>query len=145
GGTPGGIMAAIAAARSGARVTLVEYHGHVGGMSTSGLGKSDIENKDAIAGLFKEFVQNVRKYYVDKYGEGSDNVKKCKDGYYYEPSVAELVFNEMLKNEKNVQVLLNHQIEDVEMRGDRIAGAIFKNRKTDERRTLHANIFVDAT
>lgn len=145
GGTPGGIMAAIAAARSGARVMLVEYHGHVGGMSTSGLGKSDIENKDAIAGLFKEFVQNIRKYYVDKYGEGSENVIKCKDGYYYEPSVAELVFNEMLQKEKNIQLLVHHQIEDVEMRTDRIEGAIFKNRQTGDRKTIRAKVFVDAT
>lgn len=145
GGTPGGIMAAISAARSGARVILVEYHGHVGGMSTSGLGKSDIENKDAIAGLFKEFVQNVRKYYVDKYGEGSENVIKCKDGYYYEPSVAELVFNQMLQKEKNIETWLDHQVEGAEMRGDRIVGALFRNRKTGETRTIQAKVFVDAT
>ena len=41
GATPAGIMAAIAAARLGSSVTLVEYHGHIGGMSTSGLGKSE--------------------------------------------------------------------------------------------------------
>lgn len=145
GGTPGGIMAAIAAARAGARVTLTEYHGHIGGMSTSGLGKSDIENKDAIAGLFKEFVQRVRKYYVDKYGEGSKNVILCKDGYYYEPSVAEHIFNEMVNEEKNIRVLLNYQIEGVEMESDRIVAAVFKDRKTGEMKTVRAKVFVDAT
>ena len=40
GATPGGVSAAISAARSGRTVTLVEYHHHVGGMMTSGLGKS---------------------------------------------------------------------------------------------------------
>lgn len=49
GGTPAGIMAAIAAARMGSKVILTEYHSHLGGMTTSGLGKSDIENKEAIA------------------------------------------------------------------------------------------------
>jgi NADPH-dependent 2,4-dienoyl-CoA reductase/sulfur reductase-like enzyme len=42
GGTPGGIAAAISAARMGRGVTLVEYNDHIGGMTTSGLGKSDI-------------------------------------------------------------------------------------------------------
>lgn len=32
GGTPGGIASAIAAARMGSEVTLVEYHGHIGGI-----------------------------------------------------------------------------------------------------------------
>ena len=43
GGTPGGIAAAISAARMDREVTLVEYNEHIGGMTTSGLGKSDIE------------------------------------------------------------------------------------------------------
>ncbi|MFM9146868.1 MAG: FAD-dependent oxidoreductase [Verrucomicrobiota bacterium] len=49
GGTPGGITAAISAARLGREVTLVEYHDYIGGMTTSGLGKSDIENRAMIA------------------------------------------------------------------------------------------------
>ena len=43
GGTPGGLASAIAAARLGSRVIVVEPNLHVGGMTTSGLGKSDIE------------------------------------------------------------------------------------------------------
>ena len=38
--TPGGIAAAISAARLGHTVALVESQSHIGGMSTSGLGKS---------------------------------------------------------------------------------------------------------
>ena len=102
----------IGAARFGARVTLIEYHGHLGGMSASGLGKSDIENKQAIAGLFKEFTQRILKYYMDKYGEDSDNVTLCKEGYYYEPSVAELVFNQMIVEDYvDVFFLSNHLIK----------------------------------
>ncbi|MBL8852176.1 MAG: FAD-dependent oxidoreductase, partial [Planctomycetaceae bacterium] len=41
GGTPGGVAAAVAAARMGRTVALVEPHLHVGGMTASGLGKSD--------------------------------------------------------------------------------------------------------
>lgn len=145
GATPAGIMAAIAAARLGCPVTLTEYHGHIGGMSTSGLGKSDIENKDAIAGLFKEFTQRIRRYYVARYGEGSENVTKCKEGYYYEPSVAEQVFNEMIAAEKNIQVLVSHRLEGAKLEGDTLTSLQFTNRISNEPVELTAAVFIDAT
>jgi NADPH-dependent 2,4-dienoyl-CoA reductase/sulfur reductase-like enzyme len=43
GSAPRGIAAAISAARLGRAVTLVEYNDHLGGMTTSGLGKSNTE------------------------------------------------------------------------------------------------------
>ncbi len=45
GATLGGIATAVAATRLGRKVALIEYHDHVGGMATSGLGKSDVENR----------------------------------------------------------------------------------------------------
>src|SRR6187551_1513348 len=78
GGTPGGIAAAISAARLGHEVTLVEYHQHIGGMTTSGLGKSDIENRAMIGGIFKEFVAGVRDHYVKTYGAEHENTKLCQ-------------------------------------------------------------------
>ncbi|WP_339902135.1 FAD-dependent oxidoreductase [uncultured Cyclobacterium sp.] len=145
GGTPAGIMAAIAAARMRSNVMLTAYHSHLGGMSTSGLGKSDIENKEAIAGLFKEFTEKVLQYYIDKYGENSDNVKRCKEGYYYEPSVAELVFNQMIAEEKNIKILFNYQLEEAELNSGRISRLGFKDRKTGENKFLKAEVFIDAT
>lgn len=145
GATPAGVMAAIAAARLGSSVILAEYHGHIGGMSTSGLGKSDIENKDAIAGLFKEFTSRIKQYYVDKYGETSENVVKCKEGYYYEPSVAEHVFNQMVSQEKNIQLLVSHQIEKVNVQGDTAQEVVLKDRVKNEMKTIKAKVFVDAT
>ncbi|MBC8232191.1 FAD-dependent oxidoreductase [bacterium] len=37
GGGPGGIMAALAAARTGAKTLLIEHYGFLGGMATAGL------------------------------------------------------------------------------------------------------------
>ncbi|MEI9808028.1 MAG: FAD-dependent oxidoreductase [Bacteroidota bacterium] len=145
GAAPAGIMAAIAAARLGSSVTLTEYHAHIGGMSTSGLGKSDIENKNAIAGLFKEFTQRIKQYYVDKYGESSDHVVKCKEGYYYEPSVAEHVFNQMIGAEKNIRLLLNHQLEEVTVEADTIKEIKLKDRAKNSIVALKATVFIDAT
>src|SRR5205085_2851557 len=85
GGTPGGIAAAVAAGRLGRTVALVEYQDHLGGMAASGLGKSDIQNRAVIGGLFREFTERVFKHYVKTYGADSENVRLCQDGYYYEP------------------------------------------------------------
>ena len=64
---------------------------HLGIMMTSGLGKSDIENRAMIRGLFREMIDRVYAYHVTTQGENHDNVHLCRDGYYYEPSVAERV------------------------------------------------------
>ena len=37
GGGPSGVVAAVAAARQGVKVTLVERYGHLGGLATGGL------------------------------------------------------------------------------------------------------------
>src|SRR5690554_2959721 len=55
GATPAGIMAAVAAARLGSEVTILEPTDHVGGIMSNGLTKCDITNKKAIGGLFVEF------------------------------------------------------------------------------------------
>ena len=44
GSTPSGVIAAIAASRQGAAVTLVEQTKHVGGMNTSGIGTAETEH-----------------------------------------------------------------------------------------------------
>ena len=50
GGTPGGIMASIAAAREGTSVVLLEQTKHVGGLSTSGLNRDEGEHMDRSTG-----------------------------------------------------------------------------------------------
>lgn len=144
GGTPGGIAAAIAAARQGRTAAIVEYHGHVGAMSASGLGKSDVETRDAIGGLFREFVGQVKNHYIAKYGADSNDVKLCKDGYYYEPHVAEKVFNDMLAKEK-VKIFLRHRLDRVTKEGNRVAEITATNRDTKAETQFQGKVFIDAT
>ena len=120
GGTPGGVAAAVAAARMGSHVTLVESHRHVGGMASSGLGKSDIENRAMIAGIFGEFVERVREHYVTTYGADHPNVDLCHDGYYFEPSVAEEVFESLLAECQTLQVLKGWRLVDVSVETNRL-------------------------
>jgi len=64
GGGPGGIGAAISAARSGAKTVLIERYGHLGGMATGGLvniipNLSDINGTQRIAGLTQELIDRL--------------------------------------------------------------------------------------
>jgi NADPH-dependent 2,4-dienoyl-CoA reductase/sulfur reductase-like enzyme len=64
GAGPGGVGAAVAAARTGADTVLLERYGHLGGMGTGGLvtilpNMSDIDGKQQIAGICKEWVDRL--------------------------------------------------------------------------------------
>lgn len=64
GGGPGGIGAAVAAARNGAKTVLVERYGHLGGLATGGLviaipGMSDHTGEQLIAGICQEWVDRL--------------------------------------------------------------------------------------
>jgi hypothetical protein len=68
-------------------------------MTTSGLGKSDIENRAMIGGIFKEFVSGVHEHYVKTYGPDHENTKLCHEGYYAEP-------HELLGKFRTVELLI---------------------------------------
>lgn len=145
GGTPGGVAAAISAARMGRGVALIECHKHLGGMATSGLGKSDIETREAIGGLFREFVRKVHRYYIGRYGAGSENVKLSRDGYYYEPSVAQKVIDEMVSGETRIRVLTHHRLEEALGEENRVTAIRVRNRDTGAIEELRGRIFIDGT
>ena len=63
GGTSSGIAAAIESSRLGNKVILIEPTNRVGGLTTGGLGQTDIGNKQVIGGIALEFYQNIKKYY----------------------------------------------------------------------------------
>jgi hypothetical protein len=145
GATPGGIAAALAAARLGRSVVLVEYHDHIGGMSTSGLGKSDVENRELIGGLFREFTQRIRQHYVESYGPDSDNVRLCRDGYHSEPSVAEAVFNEMIAEHPDITVLKGRRLISASVTDNRLTSIATESRHSHTPLTLRSDLFIDAT
>lgn len=145
GGTPGGIAAALTAARAGRAVALVEYHKHLGGMSASGLGKSDIDTREAIGGVFNEFVERVYRHYVNTYGQGHENVKVSQNGYTYEPSVAERIFEEMVVAESRIKVYRNHRLTEVVRSGSKVTAIGISNRQTASDVELRGSVFIDGT
>ena len=83
GGNPGGIMAAISAARMGKCSVILERTSHIGGLPANGLGATDIATRAATSGLFGEFVSRIKQYYMETYGESSEQVKMCSEGYHF--------------------------------------------------------------
>lgn len=145
GGTPGGIAAAISAARLGQNVILIESQSHLGGMSASGLGKSDVEKKHLIGGLFREFTERVHRHYLDTYGPDSQDFQLCQSGYYFEPSVAERVFNAMLAECPRITVLLAHTLIRAITTAGKVTGITVTDRRADHEYLFEADVFVDAT
>lgn len=150
GGTPGGIMSAIAASREGKSVVILERSEHIGGLPANGLGATDIATRGATTGLFREFVNHILDYYIAKYGKDSEQVKMCSDGYHFEPHVAAQVFDEMLAPEKkNVTVLTMRQFDaeakNVIMEGSQIKTLKIYNRETKKQEQYSGKVFIDAT
>lgn len=69
GATPGGIMTAVEAARMGKSSVILERTSHIGGLPANGLGATDIATRGATTGLFSEFTEAIKQYYIDTYGE----------------------------------------------------------------------------
>jgi len=144
GGTPGGVAAALASARSGHPVVLVASRGHLGGMMTSGLGKSDIEHRAMIRGIFSELIGHVRDRYVSTWGRDHENVALCRDGYYYEPSIAESVIDEMVSAEPLITVLKECRLVSADVHNNRLRQIVITDGNGDELQ-IDASVFIDAT
>ncbi|HET6879143.1 MAG TPA: FAD-dependent oxidoreductase [Pirellulales bacterium] len=130
GGTSGGVAAAVQAARMGKNVVLIEPGKHLGGLTSGGLGATDIGNKGAIGGISREFYRRVGKHY------GKD------EAWTFEPHVAEQIMNE-LAQEAGVKVVLGERLDladGVKKRGGRITAIVMESG-----RTFAAQIFIDAS
>ena len=118
GATPGGIMAAIQARRMGKTAALVEFGRHVGGMTSSGLSKTD--GGKSAAGISREFYKVVGP----------------RD---FPPAAAEVQFLKMLEAD-GVRLFREHRLKRVEKNGDRIALIEMENGNR-----FRAKMFIDAT
>ena len=141
GSTPGGFCAAIAAAREGASVILLEPTKHVGGVITGGLSFSDSNQtvRSTVMGLFHEWHSRIEQDYASR-GIRLPYKVAVKDQakWSYEPHVAARVTKQML-DEAKVRVLTQHVLKSVAKDGPRI-----KSLATDKG-TFAARVFIDAS
>lgn len=150
GGNPGGIMAAISAAKLGQTSVILERTEYIGGLPANGLGATDIATRNATTGLFRDFVDRVYQYYVSTYGEKSSQVQLCSGGYHFEPSVATFVFQNMITEYKDkITVLTMRQFDsdpnNLVIMDNKIKKIIVTNRVTKEKEIYVGSIFLDAT
>jgi len=118
GGTSAGVVAAIAAAKQKRSVLLIEPGRRLGGISSGGLGFTDIGNKDAIGGMSREFYRRLGKHY------GKEEV------WTFEPHVAEQIFRDWLA-EAGVKVLLEHRLAEAENDRGRIRRILLEHVPAD--------------
>ena len=146
GGTSGGIVAAVQAARMGLSVIIIEPSNHLGGLTTGGLGLTDAGRADAIGGVSREFYQRLRKYYEndDAWIHEPSSLQKGQDAMWrFEPHVAMKVYKQMI-DEAGVPVVMGDRLvlgsQGVEKRGNRITSIL-----TEKGNLYKGRIFIDAT
>src|SRR5258707_642322 len=102
GGTAGGAIAAVSAAREGLKVALLEPGKHLGGMVSGGLSWTDVGKRDVIGGYALEFYWRAGRHYdMSRYGQ--------EIAWTHEPHVAEDIFRQMLR-EAHGTLLLGHPL-----------------------------------
>lgn len=141
GSTPGGFCAAIAAAREGVSVILLEPTNHVGGLSTGGLSHCDSNQmvRSTLMGLFDEWHTRIVKDYTDRGLNAPYNpAKKDTARWCFEPHVAMRVTRQML-DDAGVIVLTERYLKSVTKEGPRITSLVTKNG------TFTARVFIDGT
>src|SRR5579863_9908322 len=101
GGTAGGAITAVRAARMGLKVALLEPRHHIGGMVSGGLSHTDVGKREVIGGDALEFYWRAGNHYgLPQYLQNF--------AWYMEPKVAESILRRMLE-EAGVTVLLDRR------------------------------------
>ncbi len=144
GATPGGIAAAVAAARAGNTVGVFEQSAHIGGVVAGGLTATYYGDRRTIGGISREFFTRVAKHYREEYGSGSPEARACNEGYWFEPHVAELTFRAMLDESGKVEVFTRHSFLQLAREGKRITSIRFRNDETQASVEVAGDFFIDA-
>lgn len=133
GGTSAGIIAAYTARQLHKTVLLIEPGTHLGGLTTGGLGYTDIGNKYAINGLAKDFYRRIGRHYGRF------------EQWIFEPHVATAVFDQYLTSAR-LTVWQQHSLTDVQKQGNaittiRVADAAHASAP----KTIAAKMFIDCS
>ncbi|MGQ7870429.1 FAD-dependent oxidoreductase [Sunxiuqinia sp. sy24] len=124
GGTSAGITAAIQAARLKKSVVIIEPTNRLGGLTTGGLGQTDIGNKQVIGGVAREFYRNIKAHYKDSANWVWQLRSEYKDGgqtrsgkeedamWTFEPSAALKVYHKMIEN-LDITIIYNQKLNRV--------------------------------
>jgi FAD dependent oxidoreductase len=135
GGTSSGIIAAYTAKMQGKSVVIIEPGNNLGGLTTGGLGATDIGNKYAITGLAKDFYRRVGRYY-NKFEQ-----------WTFEPHVALKVYDDLIR-EANLKIYKNRRLVSVDKKDGLIKEIIVEDSGNPSAKTnyaVKAKMFIDCT
>lgn len=155
GGTSGGVIAAVQAARMGKSVILVSPTKHLGGLTSSGLGWTDFGSEEILGGLSRSFYHRLYLHYqraaawkwqssnsfanVGQNGPAFNHVTELAS--VFEPHVTEQIYHQMLA-EYAIPVV--HGLLDltngVTMERGRITAI-----RTEDGAQFRAKMFIDAS
>ena len=154
GSTPAALSAAVQAKRMGKSVIVVSPEKRIGGMTTGGLGRTDVGDMSVFGGVAEEFYRDVAKYYADeahwtrqtRKSYSSDihcpGRRKAGTMWSFEPSVA-LRLLERWERRDGLDVRRGEFLDrekGLEKRDGRIVSV-----KTLSGRVYRGKVFVDAT
>ncbi len=137
--TSSGLIAAITAARRGLRVLVITEDKHLGGMQTAGLGNTNTGEPATLSGYTREFHDRILAWYRQRYGADSRQVTACRDGWFFEPHVAEAVFEAWIA-EHDIEIWRQVRLVAVDKERNRLVGI----RLADGRHVM-ARAFIDAS
>jgi hypothetical protein len=127
GATVAGIAAAIQAQRMGRSAALLSFDGYIGGITTSGLGATDIGDAKTITGIAQEFYQRVGAHYG------------LTESWYFEPHVAADALRDLC-DEAGVDLFFRQRLTGIQMADREIVSIT-----TEGGHTFQASYFVDAS
>ena len=154
GSSPAAIAAAVQAKRMGKSAVVVSPESRIGGLTTGGLGQTDIGNKSSFGGIALEFYRAIAAYYADRshwtwqtpesyFPDGQCAGTKDKDSMWtFEPSAALAVLEDW-ERKFGLDIRRGEYL-------DRERGLLKEKGRVVSIRTLSGNtysgkVFIDAT
>jgi len=135
GGGPGGLGAAVMAARAGAKTLLVERYGYLGGMAVSGevhpFMPNHVDGRPLDGPVYTDWVERMRRYWPS---EGKER--------HISKDVAMLAAEDLCL-EAGVELLFHHQLADVVKEEGHIQAAVMLSKSGYT--AVRGQVFVDCT
>ena len=142
GAGPGGVTAALAAAREGAKVVLAERNGHIGGNLVMGLpllGYLDQNGNQIIGGMAQEFVDDLVRA---GHCYGHSRCPMHNSITILHPEMLKLLLFQKCR-EAGVRLLLHSELTDAHVEGGKLTRVTMTGKGMHT--TIEADVFIDAT
>ena len=142
GGGTAGCIAALAAARNGAKTLVVEKNRCLGGQFTSGMQGAWVGFSDKLKRCVGGMTWELRNILKDM-GAIVDKDPEKDVCYLYDTEVAKVVLDDLAAKEPNLTTYLNTQIIDVLQDGDTVTGLVVVSEMNLIE--VHGKVVIDCT